>query len=72
MRNPVQVACKLLDEGLKGPSASGLIPPMYVTIFKVTLTVLVEKKKTVLNVDFGFNYPNMPQQRLVLQFQDII
>ena len=71
MRNPVQVACKLLDEGLKGPSASGLIPPMYVTIFKVTLTVLVEKK-TVLNVDFGFNYPNMPHQRPVLKFQDII
>ena len=29
MRNPIKVACKLLDEELKGPSDSGLVPPMY-------------------------------------------
>lgn len=29
MRNPIKVACKLLDEELKGPSDSGLVPPIF-------------------------------------------
>lgn len=29
IKNPIQVACKLLDEELSGPVTSGLIPPMY-------------------------------------------
>jgi len=29
MRNPIKVACKLLDEELNGPSAIGLIPPIF-------------------------------------------
>jgi len=29
IRNPIQVACKLLEKELQGPSMSGLIPPWY-------------------------------------------
>ena len=35
IKNPIQVASRLLTEELKGPSSNGLIPPMYVLkIFK--------------------------------------
>ena len=30
IKNPIQVAGRLLTEELKGPSPNGLIPPMYV------------------------------------------
>jgi len=29
IRNPIQVACKLLEKELQGPSMSGLIPPCF-------------------------------------------
>ena len=29
IRNPIQVACRLLEKELEGPSTSGLIPPWY-------------------------------------------